>query len=314
MDDLHQLPKFRDSLSYLYLEHGRIDRHHKSIAFHDADGKMPIPAASLCVLMLGPGTAITHAAIRALAENNCLVVWCGEENVRMYAVGLGGTRSSTPLLRQAALASDELTRLQVAKRMYQMRFDESLDPALTIEQLRGMEGVRVRETYARVSRETGVEWSGRNYDRGNWGAADPVNRALSAANSCLYGLCHAAILSCGYSPAIGFIHTGKQISFVFDIADLYKTELTIPLAFRAAAEGPDDLERRVRLECRDTFRESRLLKRIVPDIRSALGEQATARDEEFAADEDPALPTPLWAPSAAADGKASAQAGVSSDT
>jgi CRISPR-associated protein Cas1 len=301
IDDLHQLPKFRDSLSYVYLEHGRIDRYENSIAFYEEQGMTPIPAASVAVLMLGPGTRITQAAITVLAENNCLVIWCGEENVRFYAYGTGGTRSAAALQHQARLASDETSRLEVVKRMYCMRFKEPLEEGLTIEQLRGKEGIRIRETYARMSRETGVEWHGRSYDRQNWRSADPVNRALSAANSCLYGLCHAAILSVGYSPALGFIHVGKQLSFVYDIADLYKVELTIPLAFQLAAEMPPNLERAARLSLRDKFRETKLMQRIIPDIRHALGEDAKEMDEPSLFDEDPALPSELWVPESERD-------------
>jgi CRISPR-associated protein Cas1 len=293
MDDLHQLPKFRDALTYLYVEHARIEQDEKSVAVYDAEGKTPVPAAGLSVLMLGPGTNITHAAVRALADNNCLVIWCGEQNVRFYAIGTGGTRSSAGIIRQAYLVSDEERRLGVVRRMYRMRFRECLSPDLTVQQLRGMEGIRVREAYARASRETGVPWTGRHYDRTHWQDADPVNRALSAANSCLYGLCHAAILSVGYSPALGFIHTGKQLSFVYDIADLYKVDLTIPVAFEVARAEPKELEREVRLRCRDVFRESRLVQRVVPDIRRALGDDA---DVEFLPDSDPALPTELWTP------------------
>jgi len=297
VDDLHQIPKFRDALSFLYLEHGRIDKHEQSIAFWNEEGMTPVPASSLSVLMLGPGTRVTHAAIGTLADNNCLVRWCGGENVRFYACGMGGTRSSAPLLHQAMLASDETTRLEVVMRMYRMRFLEDLDPSLTVEQLRGKEGIRVRETYAKLSRESGVPWTGRSYDRMDWRSADPVNRALSAANSCLYGLCHAAILSAGYSPAIGFIHTGKQLSFVYDIADLYKVDLTIPLAFQTAANPPPELERHVRLTLRDIFRETKLVQRIIPDIRLALGDTEDDAEAEVL-DEDPALPTELWTPEA----------------
>lgn len=296
MDDLHALPKVRDSLSYLYVEHARIDRHEKSIAVHDAHGYSPVPAASLCVLMLGPGTSVTHAAVQALADNNCLVVWCGEENVRFYAFGTGGTRSAAPLLLQARLASHGPSRLEVVRRMYALRFGEAVDKADTIDSLRGREGFRMREAYARLSKEHGVEWTGRNYDRGDWTAADPVNRALSCANSCLYGLCHAAILATGYSPGIGFIHSGKQLSFVYDVADLYKAEVTIPVAFRMAKEGVAQLERRVRLACRDRFRETRLLTRIVPDIQRLLDVKPEDAEAVFAGDLDPALPGDLWSP------------------
>ena len=115
------------------------------------------------------------------------------------------------------------------------------------------------------------------------------------ANSCLYGLCHAAILSLGYSPAIGFIHTGKQLSFVYDVADLYKTDLALPIAFAAAARNASDLERQVRLAMRDAFRTSRLLGRILPDLRAVLSDE-TPEDDLAVYDDDPARPAELWAP------------------
>jgi len=293
--DLHSLPKVRDSVSSLYVEHVRVDRHDKSIAVHDVGGMTPVPAAALCVLMLGPGTSVTQAAMMTLAENNCLVIWCGEENVRFYAYGTGGTRSGAPMLHQARLVSDERLRLEVVMRMYRMRFPEPVDDGLTVEQLRGMEGSRVRRAYAQASAKSGVPWTGRNYDRGDWYSADPANRALSAANACLYGICQAAILSCGYSPTLGFIHTGKHLSFVYDIADLYKVEMTVPVAFEMSKGDPKDLERRVRHRMRDTVREQRLLQRIVPDIQAALGRNVES-EGPFAADDDPARPTSLWTP------------------
>ena len=295
MDDLHAIPKFRDALSYLYVENARIDRLDSSIALWDEDGCTPAPASSLSLLMLGPGTRITQSAVAMLADNNCLVIWCGQENVRFYAFGTGGTRSSAPLLHQARLVCDPVLHLRVVKQMYWMRFGEVRDDALSTEQLRGMEGARIRDFYAKCSRETGVPWTGRLYDRGSWNKADAVNRALSCANSCLYGVCHAAILSCGYSPALGFMHTGKQLSFVYDIADLYKTELTIPLAFQIARDDPPELERTVRYKMRDLFQETRLLQRIVPDIKRVLG-APKEEDEPSELDLDPALPTELWSP------------------
>ncbi len=291
--DLHTLPKVRDSWSYLYVEHCRIDQDERAIALWDAAGVTPVPCASLNLLMLGPGTNITHAAIRTLAENGCLVTWTGEEGVRFYAQGSGETRSARNLLAQVRAWSDPARRLEVVRRMYAMRFPEPLPQDLSLEQIRGREGIRVRSAYARASQETGVPWRGRNYDRGRWGAADPVNRALSAANSCLYGLCHAAIVAAGYSPALGFVHTGKMLSFVYDAGDLYKTETAVPVAFRAAEDSSEGLESRVRRACRDTFRETRLLARIVADLQDLLG----AADDEAAGnavDDDAALPGGLW--------------------
>jgi len=293
MRDLHVLPKVRDSWSYLYVEHCKIDQEEKAIAVHDAQGKMPVPCAALTTLLLGPGTSITHAAIRALAENGCLVAWTGEGSVRFYAQGTGETRSARSLLRQAWLVSDPARRLQVVARLYRMRFPEPLPDGLTIQQIRGREGIRVREAYAAASRASGVAWAGRSYRRDRWSDADPVNRALSSANGCLYGVCHAAIVSAGYSPALGFIHTGKQLSFVYDVADLYKTEVTIPLAFQIVAEGMTDLEGRVRRACRDVFHARRLLGRIVPDVERAL---EVGGEPENGFDVDEALPGGLWDP------------------
>jgi CRISPR-associated protein Cas1 len=292
MNNLRVLPKVRDSLSYLYVEHCRVDQEAKAIAIHDQQGKFPVPCSSLTLLMLGPGTTITHAAIRALADNGCLVAWTGEEGVRMYATGQGETRFARNILRQAWLCSHRVLRLGVVMQLYRMRFDEALDESLSLEQIRGKEGVRVRQTYARASAETGVQWAGRSYKRDQWSNADPVNRALSAANSCLYGICHAAIVSAGYSPALGFVHTGKMLSFVYDVADLYKTEVTIPVAFHVVAEGIDNLESRVRHACRDSFHAARLLQRIVPDIERALGTPNMTADYDF--DGDPAAPGSLW--------------------
>jgi len=298
---LHDLPRFDDKLTYLYVEHAVVEQESLAIAVRRADGShTAVPAAALAVLMLGPGTTLTHAAVKSLAENNCQVLWIGEHGVRFYAQGLGGARSSRNLLRQAFLATQETARLQVVIRMYCMRFEDQPSRDVSLQQLRGKEGIRVRELYAKASREYGVEWKGRRYDRGKWGAADPVNRALSAANSCLYGLCHAAILSGGYSPGLGFIHTGKQLSFVYDVADLYKAQVTIPIAFEVASMGGDDLESRVRRACRNAFREQRLVHRILPDIAKALDvprdEPAgdTAAVDEFTDDE--AKPTEWWQP------------------
>ena len=296
MKDLHTLPKVRDSMSYLYVEHCRIDQEDKAIALHDVDGKTPVPCAALTLLMLGPGTNITHAAIRALADNGCLVMWTGEEGVRLYAQGMGETRSAQHLLRQARLFANPSLRLNIVRRMYQYRFEEPLDDWLTLQQIRGKEGLRVRAAYARASRETGVAWNGRSYTSANWAAADPVNRALSCANSCLYGICHAAILSSGYSPALGFIHTGKMLSFVYDIADLYKVEITIPVAFEATAAGTDGLESRVRRTCRDRFQAERLLQRIVPDLAWVLQVRDETTGETIDFDTDDAVPGGLWDP------------------
>lgn len=295
MQNLRILPKVRDSWSYLYVEHARIDQEDKGICLVDERGRVHVPCASLSLLMLGPGTSVTHAAVMTMAEAGCLVAWCGEQGIRFYAQGMGETRSAANLLQQARIWANNDTRLQVVRRMYEMRFPEPLEPGLTLRQIRGKEGARVRAAYSEASEKYGVPWSGRQYDRQEWDRSDPINRALSAANSCLYGVCHAAIVASGYSPALGFIHTGKMLSFVYDVADLYKTELTVPAAFMEVAKGVQSLESRVRHRCRDLFAESRLLDRIVADL-ATLFELHDATENDLAVDLEAALPGELWDP------------------
>ncbi len=304
MRDMHELPKFQDGTSYLYVEHCKVEQDKLSVSLFDKDGQVQVPCAGLAVLMLGPGTSISQAAVHVLVENGVLILWAGEEGIRLYAQGFGKTRSAHNIMKQARLSSYPETRLRVVERMYRLRFTEPVPDGLTIQQLRGMEGARVRTAYAKASKDAGIPWGGRKYNRDSWGGSDAVNKALSSANACLYGVCHAAIVVAGYSPALGFIHVGKQLSFVYDVADLYKAETTIPLAFKLAKEGSQDIERRARIACRDSFKQQRLLARVIPDIESlldisALGISASDLPTEIPADAldaDQALPGGLWDP------------------
>jgi CRISPR-associated protein Cas1 len=287
--DLHELPKLRDSLTYCYIEHAVIDRKDSAIEYIQKDGRVMVPIAALCCLMLGPGTSISHAAVKALADNGCTIIWVGEDLMRCYAQGLGETRKAYHLLRQAELLCDPAGRERVVLNMYRYRFPGEMEEGMPLVQLRGMEGARVKKAYAETAKKYGVRWSGRQYNRGDWNDADPINRALSAANALLNGICHAAIISGGYSPGLGFIHTGRQLSFVYDIADLYKAEFTIPAAFQAVSESVQGYEKRARELCRERFREGKLLPRILPDIDNLL--EIDEPSEEFLG-EDP--PSELW--------------------
>jgi CRISP-associated protein Cas1 len=295
--DLHLLPKLRDSLSYLYTEHVRVEQSNHAIDLYDKEGITHVPIAALTVLMLGPGTTITHAAIKALADNGCMVNWVGEDYVRFYAQGTGETRKAYHLLRQAELVSDPVKRMEVIVRMYRYRFGDALPLDLGLEQIRGMEGVRVRRAYAEASRKYGVPWEGRKYDRQAWNNSDPINRALSSANACLNSICHAAIVSGGYSPALGFVHNGKQLSFVYDIADLYKVDVTVPLAFEIVAQASERLETRTRQACRQAFKDNKILERVLPDIDQLFEITPELADADRAdAADDSARPEALWSP------------------
>lgn len=298
--NLQELPRFSDGLSYLYVEHAVIEQEARAIAVFREEGSVLVPVANLGVLALGPGTRITHAAIRTLASSGVTVLWVGEGYGRFYAQGLGETRSARRLMKQARIWAHPRLHMEVVRRLYRYRFPEPLPDDLTLEQLRGYEGVRVRDTYARFSKETGVPWHGRNYDRGRWGAADPVNRALSAASAFLYGVVHAAIVSSGYSPALGFIHVGKQTSFVYDVADLYKADTTIPAAFYTVAESERGVESRVRARLKEALREQKVLQRVVSDVHRLFAGLSKELDAEEEEELDPL--TALWDPCGEVEG------------
>lgn len=268
MKNLQELPRLKDSISYLYLEHAVIEQNDTAIIAIQKRGRTPIPIASMTCLLLGPGTSITHAAIRAICDNGCMAIWCGEHAERFYAAGIGETRSAKNLLTQAKACVDPERHLETAKRMYQIRFSNMNTTGLTLQQLRGMEGIRVRKAYELAGKTTGVRWKKRSYKAEEWEQSDPINQALSEANALLYGLCHAAIVSLGYSPGLGFIHTGKQLSFVYDVADLYKVETTIPAAFEAIQKMKQGEERKkqIRLTCRTYFANTHILSRIAQDL------------------------------------------------
>ncbi|MCC6149840.1 MAG: type I-E CRISPR-associated endonuclease Cas1 [Planctomycetes bacterium] len=271
MRTLHDLPRFADRWSFLYLEMGRLDQDDSGLIFENEQGRVPVPIDQLSIVMLGPGTTVTHAAAKALSQNACLLAWTGQDGVRLYAHSTGATHSARRLIRQAALVSDMASREEVARRMYRFRFATKPPETTTIEQLRGMEGHRVRAAYAQYAARFAVPWTGRNYDPGNWDYSDPINRAVSTANACLNGVCHAAIVAAGYSAGLGFIHTGKMLSFVYDVADLYKVDLTVRVAFEVVARKAEPLERAVRTACREAFAEFRLMDRLLPDIQEVLG-------------------------------------------
>ena len=236
---------------------------------------------------------MSHAAIKLAATVGTLLVWIGEAGVRLYAAGQPGGARSDHLLYQAKLALDDEMRLKVVRKMYEVRFGEEPPQKRSVDQLRGIEGARVRAHYKLLAQQYGVKWQGRNYDVEDWDKGDITNRCLSVATSCLYGITEAAILAAGYAPAIGFIHTGKPLSFVYDIADLYKFETVVPVAFKIAATNPFNSDKVVRHECRELFRSSSLLKKIIPLIEEVLSAGGIEKPKPHLEAVPPAIPLPL---------------------
>ena len=266
----------KERAAMVFVERARLDVLDGAFVAVDAEGgRTHLPVGGIACLMLEPGARISHAAVVLAARAGTLVTWVGDGGVRLYSAGQPGGARSDKLLWQASLALDDAARLRVVRKMYALRFGEDAPQRRSIDQLRGIEGVRVRKSYEILARQHGVSWTRRAYDPGDWQAADLPNRCLSAATSCLHGLTEAAVLAAGYAPAIGFLHTGKPLSFVYDIADIYKIDTVVPEAFRIAGQAQKDRldmppERAVRLACRDAFRRTGLLGKIIPRIEEVL--------------------------------------------
>ncbi|MFG6653801.1 type I-E CRISPR-associated endonuclease Cas1e [Scandinavium sp. M-37] len=284
----------KDRTSMIFLQYGQIDVIDGAFVLIDKTGiRTHIPVGSVACIMLEPGTRVSHAAVRLAATTGTLLVWVGEAGGRVYASGQPGGARSDRLLYQAKLALDEDLRLKVVRKMFELRFGEPAPSRRSVEQLRGIEGVRVRQTYALLAKRYGIKWHGRRYDPKDWEKGDTVNQCISAATSCLYGITEAAVLAAGYAPAIGFVHSGKPLSFVYDIADIVKFDGVVPMAFEIAAKKPHSPDKDVRLACRDVFRSQKTLARLIPLIEEVLAAGEIALPQPFEDAQPPAIPEPV---------------------
>lgn len=279
--DISELVRAQDRVSFVYLERCIVHRDGNAITATDDRGTVHVPAATLGALLLGPGTNVSHQAIVLLAESGSTAVWIGEHGVRYYAHGRGLAHSSKLLEAQAAAVTNQSARLRVARAMYGMRFPEEDVTGATMQQLRGREGARVRRLYRDHAERTGIAWTKRDYDTLNFAGGSDINQALSAATTCLYGISHAVIVALGCSPGLGFVHTGHARSFVFDIADLYKAEVAIPVAFDVVADQPEDIPAETRRAVRDAVKDGNLLVRCVRDIHSLFLSPDELEDKDW---------------------------------
>ncbi|TXS44095.1 type I-E CRISPR-associated endonuclease Cas1 [Streptomyces sp. uw30] len=273
------LPRIADSLSFLYLDIVRIHQDDTGVRAEVTTEQrgtesVYLPTAALSCVLLGPGTSITARALATLARHGTIVVITGSGGVRTYAAALPDSLTTTWLERQTRAWANDDQRLAVATAMYEKRFGPGSVPTGTsLAQLRGLEGQRVKAHYRLLAQQHRIGRFRRAYDPASWDSQDPVNLALSSANTCLYGIVHAAILALGCSPALGFVHNGNQQAFVYDIADFYKADLTIPLAFSLHSSTNPEAE--ARRSFRDALRLFKLLPRIVTDTQQLLDPQTT---------------------------------------
>lgn len=290
LPDLTPIP-LKERRSILFVERCHVDVRDGAFVMIDKDSiRTHVPVGGTACLLLEPGVRLSHRAAALAAKVGTLLVWVGEGGVRLYSAGQPGGARSDKLLYQAKLALDETARLKVVRKMFELRFGEEPPSRRSVEQLRGIEGARVKKTYQLLADKYGVVWKGRRYDQQEWDKADLPNRCLSAATACLYGVTEAAVLAAGYAPAIGFVHTGKPLSFVYDIADIIKFDTVVPAAFKIAAKNPNNPERKVRHACRDAFRESKMLDKLIPMINEILDAAGEKPPEPAPEAVQPAIP------------------------
>ena len=265
-----ELPRIEERISFLYADQCRLEKDDGAVLIQTNQGTISIPAGQLIVLMLGPGTTVTHRMVQIASEAGMQIVWCGEDGVRFYAGGTPLSGNTDLLLRQAAIVSNPKLRLAAAKRMYKIRYPSEDFSTCTMKQLLGKEGKRVTDHYRKLAEQYGLKWEGRRYSAKDYESNMPLQNALSCANACLYGICYSVIFALGLSPGLGIVHTGMAKTFVLDIADIYKESFAFSTAFKVTSEGTYDLERRIRTEMRKVIKEQRLASKIVKDIVAIL--------------------------------------------
>ena len=267
------LPQVKDKYPFIYLERGRLEIDDSSIKWIDATNNVvPLPVATLNALLLGPGTTITHDAVRTAAAANCAVCWVGEDSLLFYAAGFFPTADTRNLKHQIELSADPKRSVEVARRMYARRFPDTDLKDKTLQEMMGMEGNRVRALYQAKAEQYQVGWKGRSFTPGKFEMSDVTNQIITSTNAALYGILCSGVHSMGYSPQVGFIHSGSPLPFVYDLADLYKADLCIDLAFWLTRELAGRYDKhKVAAAFRRRVIEMDLLARLGDDIATMLG-------------------------------------------
>lgn len=276
------LPQVKDKYPFIYLERGRLEIDDSSVKWIDCEANVVrIPIATLNCLLLGPGTSITHEAVKVIAQSNCSVCWVGEDSLLFYACGQSPTADTRNMREQMKLSADPKKSVEVARRMFARRFPEADLASKSLKEMMPMEGFRIRALYEQKAQEYGVGWKGRSYAPGKFELGDITNQILTACNAALYGILSSAVHSMGYSPHIGFIHSGSPLPFVYDLADLYKEHLCIDLAFSLSLEMAGKYNKhKVSAAFRQRVIDSDLLGKIGQDIDAMLGVKNARRDRQ----------------------------------
>jgi len=266
------LPQVKDKYPFIYLERGRMEIDDSSVKWINSEGEIiRLPIAVINAILLGPGTSITHEAVKVIASTNCSVCWVGEDSLLFYAVGQSPTSDSRNMREQMKIANDTKKSLEVAKRMFSKRFTDTELEGKTLKEIMGMEGIRVKAMYEKYALKYNVGWKGRSFIPGKFEMSDLTNKIITSSNLALYSVLTSAVYAMGYSPRIGFVHSGSPLPFIYDIADLYKEYLSIDMAFYLTYELAGSYNRaRVLSEFKKRVLEIDLLGNLSRDIKYVL--------------------------------------------
>lgn len=261
----------------LWLDRGRLDVEAGCLRFTTAGGALAagdyqIPQQALSMVLLGPGSSITHDALRLLAHQGTALAAIGEGGVRLYTAPPMMAATSALARRQAALWAKPASRIAVARKMYALRLGEIL-PHRDIEVQRGIEGGRVKEAYRRLAEEYEIDWRGRRYDRANPSAADPPNQAINHASSAVVAAASIAVQATAAIPQLGFVHEDSSQAFTLDIADLFRDEVTLRIAFGAVKESASSqrtLEQLVRRHANAAFAKDDVIPTMIDRIKTLM--------------------------------------------
>jgi CRISPR-associated protein Cas1 len=276
------LPQIKDKYPFVYLERGRLEIDDSSVKWIDCDNNVvPLPVATINTLLLGPGSSVTHDAIKTAAAANCSVCWVGEDSLLFYAAGFVPTADTRNLRRQIERSFDPVQSVKVARRMFARRFPDADLKGKSIKEMMGMEGHRVRSLYQQKAEQYQVVWKGRQFTPGKFELSDITNQILSSSNAALYGILCSGVHSMGYSPHIGFVHSGSPLPFIYDLADLYKELLCIDLAFALTRDMAGRYDKyKVAQEFRRRVIEMNLLAKLADDIPEMLGVRRARRNRQ----------------------------------
>ncbi len=266
----------------VWLDRGRLQVDSGCLCFVTKGGVLPageyqIPHQMISMVLLGPGSSVTHDALRLLASHGAGLAAIGEGGVRLYTAPPLAAATSALARKQAALWANTKSRIEVARHMYALRLGEVL-PHRDIEVLRGIEGARVKEAYRKRAQEFGIEWNGRRYDRTNPGAADMPNQGINHAASAIRSAAAIACSAVAAIPQLGFIHEDSAQAFILDIADLFRDDVTLGIAFAAAREAARTLrpiDKLVRERANETFAKQGVIEAMIDRIQ-----QVILRDEK----------------------------------